>query len=117
MSDKAIEFAKAVRALRQRRSLNQRDIARFTARTQSRVSEVESGTHDPRLSTILDVVSAAGGEVMVIPNELVASVKLLLKPPAPKTDPGSVFDDVFVDIPRGEEDEESEMEVNRGFRP
>ncbi len=106
MSDITEKFAANVKSLRIRRGISQADIARYASRAQSRVSEVESGTHDPRLSTVLAVVTAAGGELMAIPREYVAAVNEILSPAPLRQDPGSAFDDVFVEIPRTEEVDE-----------
>ncbi len=51
--------------IRRRRGLTQRDVAELTCRTQSRVSDIETGHCDPRLSTMIRMAEALGYEFQV----------------------------------------------------
>lgn len=99
------EIAEAIRELRRRRHMRQGTVARLVGRVQSRISELEKGTHDPRLSNLIAVLEAIDARLMVIPAEQVAEVRSLLKRKAEKHNVDAyeqkpdVFDDVFVNVP------------------
>ena len=85
--------------------MRQGTVARLAGRVQSRVSEIEKGTRDPRLSNLLAVLEALDARLMVIPAEQVAEVRMLLKRNATARNTAAheqkpdVFDDVFVSVP------------------
>ena len=98
------EIAEAIRDLRHHRRMRQGAVARLAGRVQSRVSEIEKGTHDPRLSNLAAVLEALDARLMVIPAEHVAEVRMLLKRNATARNAAAheqkpdVFDDVFVNV-------------------
>ena len=51
--------------LRREQGLTQRDVAELACRTQSRVSDLETGHCDPRLSTMIRMAEALGYEFQV----------------------------------------------------
>jgi len=64
----------ALRGTRVERALTQTDLAKRLQLPQSYVSELEAGTRDPRLSTLLEWSRALDFEVMLVPKKLVLTV-------------------------------------------
>ncbi len=99
MNSRVIEISNAIRELRHRRGLKQDEVARLSGKAQARISELEKSSYDARLSTLSSVLDVIDANLMVIPFEKVAEVRLLLEkssqPEKPSTD---VFDDIFVNV-------------------
>jgi HTH-type transcriptional regulator/antitoxin HipB len=100
-----------LREVREAKGLTQSDLARRLGRVQSRISEVEAGEADPRLSTATFMAEALGQQLMVIPKERIKEVEQLLGREATAVQTAStvpsVFDEVFVPDPPDEDSYES----------
>jgi transcriptional regulator with XRE-family HTH domain len=85
--------------MRRRRGLTQAALAERTGRTQSQISAVEKGIHDPRASTLAALASALGCEWILVPRErareALRSAGLTGQPASPPT----VLEEVFVPDP------------------
>lgn len=62
-----LRLANQLKATRMARGLTQRELARRIGRPPPRISELESGASDPRISTVVAVASALGLDVVAIP--------------------------------------------------
>jgi transcriptional regulator with XRE-family HTH domain len=98
-----------LREAREAKGLTQSDLARRLGRVQSRVSEVEAGEADPRLSTAASMAEALGQQLVLVPKDRVKEVQQLLGRQAASVQTASavpsVFDEVFVPDPPDEDDE------------
>jgi transcriptional regulator with XRE-family HTH domain len=66
-----------LRLQRQRLRLTQHDAAERSGLLQNHYSKIERGKTDPRFSTLQDIARALSLEVMLVPAELVDTVKAL----------------------------------------
>jgi hypothetical protein len=64
--------------MRRRRWLSQKSLARALRVKQPHVARVESPSHDPRLSSIQSQVRALRCHLLVVPDELLATVAQLV---------------------------------------
>lgn len=64
-AERAIQVAREVHALRQRRGLSQRGLAELTGTTQSAIARLESGVISPSLPTLDRIANALGAELHV----------------------------------------------------
>ncbi|MBI4056046.1 MAG: hypothetical protein HY399_00670 [Elusimicrobia bacterium] len=64
--------------MRRRRWLSQKTVARTLRVKQPHVARVESSTHDPRLSSVINQARALHCHLMVVPDELLAKVAQLV---------------------------------------
>ena len=113
----------AIKNARVVRGLTQGDVARRIGRGQSRVSDIESGALDPRVSTVAAVARVLGLRLMLIPEEQIPAIERLISDApgiGPNTFPtttgpvSSVYDELFVpDPPSADSDE---IEESHGHR-
>jgi transcriptional regulator with XRE-family HTH domain len=107
--DQVKGLVRSLREAREAKSLTQTDLARRMGRVQSRISEVEAGEADPRLSTAVFMAEALGQQLVLIPKDRIKEVQQLLGRGAPSDQTGStvqsVFDEVFIPDPLDEDDE------------
>ena len=79
----------ALHEMRRRRQLTQAELAERTEQTQARISAIESGTLDPRASTLVSLAAALGCEWVLVPKdrarEALRSAGLTRQPAAPTT--------------------------------
>ncbi len=71
-----------IKALKTRRTqlrLSQRELARKVASPQSHIARIESGVTDPKLATLVELARTLELELMVIPRQLVPTVKALIR--------------------------------------
>lgn len=64
-AERAIQVAREVHALRQRRGLSQRRLAELVGTTQSAIARLESGVISPSLPTLDRIANALGAELHV----------------------------------------------------
>jgi transcriptional regulator with XRE-family HTH domain len=72
------DIGKALQAARDRIGLTQRAFAAQASTTQARVSKIENGETDARLSTILELGRHLDLELMLVPREHIPAIKGLL---------------------------------------
>lgn len=106
--DQTRVLAAALRAARKRKKLSQRDVARLIGRDLRRVFEMESGEHDPRLSSVAMLARVLELRLVLVPEEMQDRVMAMIgaAPAAPAGGAAvtSVFDDLFVPDPVAEDD-------------
>jgi len=68
-----------LKATRQRRAQSQRDISEQTGIPQSRLSLIESGAVDLRVSTLLHIARSLDLEVMLVPRRAVPLVEAMTR--------------------------------------
>lgn len=61
-------IGQAIKAMRERMALKQTDVAGRSGKSQSKVSQLENGEADPRLSTLIAVAKALNCEVALVPK-------------------------------------------------
>jgi transcriptional regulator with XRE-family HTH domain len=101
------DLASAFRELRRRRGLSQIALADLTGRKQARISLVEGGRDDPRLSTLIALARALGSELVLVPREHIAEVRQIVNASSKK--PNRVptfFEEMYVPDPDEEEEED-----------
>lgn len=62
-------LSSALQAMRKDRRLTQSELGRRTSRTQAHISAIESGSHDPRASTLVAIAAALECEWVLVPKE------------------------------------------------
>jgi predicted transcriptional regulator len=101
------ELISAFREMRRKRGLSQMALADLTGRKQARISLVEGGRDDPRLSTLIALARALGSELMLVPREHIAEVRQIVNASSKKPDRVlTFFEEMYVPDP--EEEEESD---------
>jgi len=73
--DQVKSLVRMLREAREAKGLTQSDLARRLGRVQSRVSEVEAGEADPRLSTAASMAEALGQPLVLVPKDCVKEVQ------------------------------------------
>ncbi len=73
-----IDIGKALQAARDRIGLTQRAFAEKAGTTQARVSKIENGETDARLSTLIELGRSLDLELMLVPREHIPAVKAIL---------------------------------------
>lgn len=90
-------LAHAVRALRVMRGLGQSELARRAGVQQAQVSQIERGAGNPTRKTLEALAAALDARLMLVPFERVNDMAGMEGVSAADiTDPGDVFDDVFI---------------------
>ena len=90
-------LASGIRALRLARGMGQGELARRAGLSQAQISRIENGTIHATERTLHAIARALDAHLMLIPYERAAEVvKLSGISSAEATDPGDVFDDVFI---------------------
>ncbi len=72
------EIGQSILAERERQRLTQRVFATKTGATQARISKIENGETDARLSTIIEFARTLDLELMFVPRQKVPAVKAIL---------------------------------------
>lgn len=72
------DIGKAFQAARERSGLTQRAFAEKAATTQARVSRIETGETDARLSTIVQFARNLDLELMLVPRTQVPAVRAII---------------------------------------
>lgn len=70
---------KSLRARRKGQGLTLRGLAQKVGSTHSHIARIESGTTDPKLSTVIELARTLELEVMLIPRQLVPVVQSLVR--------------------------------------
>ena len=88
----ANEFREERKAL----GLTQKELARRIGRPPPRVSELESGEGDPRISTVIAAASALGMELIAVSTAKARELRRLVGNSRTKTKPMTVFEEISV---------------------
>lgn len=95
-------------ARRKERKWTVKDVAARTGRQPSRVSEMETGRANSTVDALVQVGEVMGLRLIFVPDDRMADVMALLGQSAPRpphaTVPRSVFDELFIPDPEGEDD-------------
>lgn len=78
MSYALSEIGKYLQAARDRSGLTQRAFAEKAGTTQARVSKIENGETDARLSTIIEFARTLDLELMLVPRQHIPAIKAIL---------------------------------------
>ncbi len=73
------DIGEALQKERERRGLSQRAYAALTGATQPRVSKIENGEIDPRLSTLIEFARSLDHDLMLVPRQHVPAVNAIIK--------------------------------------
>ncbi len=99
------ELAQAFREMRLKRGLSQVALADLAGRKQARISLVEGGRDDPRLSTLFALAKALGSELMLVPREHAAEVRRIINPSSERHDKvPTFFEEIYIPDPEEELD-------------
>lgn len=67
-----------LQAARERRGLTQRAFAKSAGTTQSRISKIENGDVDPRISSLVELARSLDLEFMLVPRQHVPAVRAII---------------------------------------
>lgn len=84
MGYKTEDFARQIQAVRQAAGLSQRELSAKTGVTQSQVSQFESGTHEPRLSKLIDLARALDLELVLVPRKTLPAIQSIVRASEPQ---------------------------------
>lgn len=73
------ELIQAIKAARKNRRLSQRDLSARTGIPQSHISNIENGTVDITLSTLIELTRALDLEITLIPRKLIPAIQSILR--------------------------------------
>lgn len=79
MAYKGEHLAHALREARETAGLSQRALSARAGLTQSHISQIERGTLEPGLATLIDLARALDLELILVPKKLLPAVKGLLR--------------------------------------
>ena len=96
-------LAVALQAMRKGRGLTQVGLSERTGRTQSHISAIEKGIHDPRASTLVALANALGCEWILVPRERAKDALRSAGVTGQGTSPRTVLEEVLVPDPGGED--------------
>lgn len=79
MNYKGERLSHALRVARERAGLSQRALSARSGLTQSHISQIERGTLEPGLATLIDLARALNLELVLVPKRLLPAVNGLLR--------------------------------------
>jgi transcriptional regulator with XRE-family HTH domain len=82
------EMGAALKATRERQGLSQRELADAAGTDQARISKIESGDIDLRLSSLVNLARTLGLELVLADRRHLPAVEAILKERASDADPG-----------------------------
>lgn len=89
-----------LRQVRKAKGLTQAALAQRLGRDQARISAIEKGLVDPKLSTLRDLATALEMEIMMVPRERLDEVQRLLGLDRPAPRPVmDVWEELFIPDP------------------
>jgi len=68
-------IARVIRRTRERRGIPQRELAARTGKTRTTLSRMESGKHDLRISTIVELLDELGMELIAVDRDTAAMLR------------------------------------------
>jgi transcriptional regulator with XRE-family HTH domain len=89
MSYKGEDIVRGLKRARLTAGLSQRALAERSGVTQSHISQIENGSTEPGLSSLIDLARSLDMEVMLIPRKRIPAVSSLIdtQPVIPSQDP------------------------------
>jgi transcriptional regulator with XRE-family HTH domain len=78
MSYKTEHITQQIRAAREARSMSQRELSARSGLTQSHISQIERGTMEPGLASLVDVARALDLEIVLAPKKLMPAIGNIL---------------------------------------
>ena len=72
-------IGQALAVAREDRGWTQRDLATKAGTTQARISKIENGETDPKLSTIIEIIRTLGIEIVLVPTKHLPAVNALVR--------------------------------------
>lgn len=79
MSYSLQQIGGALAAAREARKLSQRDVAQRAGTTQARISKIENGDTDPKLSTMIELARALELELVFVPTKHLPAVNAIVR--------------------------------------
>ena len=79
MSYSLQQIGDALAAAREARKLSQRDVAQRAGTTQARISKIENGDTDPKLSTMIELARALELELVFVPTKHLPAVNAIVR--------------------------------------
>lgn len=93
MIETTAEIGEIIQAQRKKVGLTQVQVSDRAGVHRTQVLQLEAGSRDARLSTLLNVGRAIGLEMMMIPRELVPAIEAMLRPATESDRPAFVPDE------------------------
>ncbi|MBD9560656.1 helix-turn-helix domain-containing protein [Ensifer sp. ENS03] len=78
MAYKTEHITQQIRAAREARSMSQRELSARSGLTQSHISQIERGTMEPGLASLVDVARALDLEIVLAPKKLMPAMRNIL---------------------------------------
>lgn len=78
MTYKTEHITQQIRAAREARSMSQRELSARSGLTQSHISQIERGTMEPGLASLVDVTRALDLEIVLAPKKLMPAIGSIL---------------------------------------
>ena len=78
MSYKTEHITRQIRAAREAKHMSQRELSARSGLTQSHISQIERGTMEPGLSSLVDVARALDLEIVLAPKKLMPAIGSIL---------------------------------------
>lgn len=82
MSDETHTVVEQLRKVRRTKGVSQRELSDLSGVPQAQVSRIESGTVDPRISSLSALAHSLGQEFVLVPRKLLPAVASLIPPSA-----------------------------------
>ena len=82
MSDETHTVVEQLRKVRRTKGVSQRELSDLSGVPQAQVSRIESGTVDPRISSLSALAHSLGQEFVLVPRKLLPAVTSLIPPSA-----------------------------------
>jgi transcriptional regulator with XRE-family HTH domain len=79
MTYKTEHITRQIRSAREARNMSQRELSARSGLTQSHISQIERGTMEPGLSSLVDVARALDLEVVLAPKKLMPAIGHILE--------------------------------------
>jgi len=79
MSYKTEHITRQIRAAREAVKMSQRELSARSGLTQSHISQIERGTMEPGLSSLVDVARALDLEIVLAPKKLMPAIRNILE--------------------------------------
>ncbi len=79
MSYKTEYITRQLRAAREGQKMSQRELSARSGLTQSHISQIERGTMEPGLSSLVDVARALDLEIVLVPKKLMPAIRNILE--------------------------------------
>src|SRR6267143_2578552 len=102
MSYQSEELIREVQGQRVKAALSQRALAKRSGLTQAHISQIETGTLEPGLSSFIDVARALDLEIMLVPKKFLPAVQGILRQTSTEQSTPQEGEAALREIARGE---------------